>query len=557
MLKVETFKNFNGFGTGGQPGEYFYSQGMNKSIHGIVPGWSISSDADSGGLSGLTKVNWFTQATPVSTMYVWAVADDGKIYRSQSGFGSWSLQQTPAETTFGNGLIGDQNGRVLYPMSRYLGMYDGSSWTDNWKDFGASSLPSNSDFRPAETFEDWVIFGNGNDLAVLNITDDSFNVTAFTLPDRFLIRAIKSGRTGLLTGANIGNRGIVFLWDVQATRSLAPWIWLNGNIQGIVPYEGNWLVVTNRKLYITNGYTIEDFADMPDSLADSSVLSVLPQGVEIVGNNLYLANAAGTVNRAKTGLWILNLKTRLWEFVPVSSGATYQNTMGAVFFDSLFRTHISWATTIPNKKHIGHINNAAASKAHLITSPIGSGNFKKVAEGVKLNLGIYSYLTSVFDFNLTVAVKIYDFKRVLWGYAQQKTNSSSHDRITVDGTLSGLNNARVGDEITILEGANAGFVAHITSITGQDSATEVWILDSSFSNDIEANALIQVQPFKLIKKHTLTNLSELKELYFNGKNKVTGQKFLLKILVDNIGSVPVELLEGEFYYDDLGPFTTN
>ncbi len=115
----------------------------------------------------------------------------------------------------------------------------------------------------------------------------------------------------------------------------------------------------------------------------------------------------------------------------------------------------------------------------------------------------------------------------------------------------------MGDEVTIMEGTNSGQVAHIIDIDNSTPATEVWTLDTSLTGYTEANAFIQVMPFKLVDKVTFTNLAKLKELYFNIKNKYKGQKFLLKILFDNIGNVPPELIEGDFIYDDLGDINTN
>lgn len=433
-------------------------------------------------------------------------------------------------------------------------------WDDLFKDFGASSLPSDTDFRPSDTYEDWVAFGNGNKIALLNVTDDSFNAAGFTLPSKFLVRAIKSGRNGILVGANIGNRCILFLWDAFSDRSIAPWIWLKGNIQSIAVDEesGEWIVVTNRKVLRTNGYTTAALAPVPDSQTNQAYLNVIPQGTEVINDFLIVANTVALTNRIRAGLWILNLKTGLWEYAPVSNGATYNVTVRCVFFDSSFRTHFGWSIAgAVIRYYLGYVlNTVAPTKAYVITGLLGKGKNQKIAEGAKLNLGISPYLTSSDPITFNVAVKVYNFKRPLWTYAQQKTVATLYDRITVDGTIASRNNAEVGDEITIMEGTNAGQTAHITSITGKNTSTEVWLLDTTLTGYTEESAFIQVMPFKLMKKHTITSATELKELYFNCKNKIKGQKFLLKILLDNIGSVPIELIEGDFIYDDLGPFTT-
>jgi hypothetical protein len=632
MIKVQSFNNFLGFGDGKYPlGEYVHSQGMNKSPNGIMPLWNAIASIDSDTLTDLGTPSFFTQATPASSTYVFHVDTAGSIFQNLNGVGAWALAYKPKETTYGNGLIGDQKGKLLYPMTRYLGKYDGTAdyttgtiavtngspnivgtgttftsgmvgrriviggvwytitsftdathialtanytgstasglsyaikvgWNDQFKDFGASSLADDTDYRDSDTFEDWTVICNGNKLAVYNVTDDSFNASAFTLPSGFKTRSVKSGRTGLLAGANIGSRSILFLWDAQSDRSITPWIWLNGNIQAIKSIEnGEWVVITTRQVLLTNGFTIKKLIPIPDNLITQSYLNVHPQGVEAVNDYVIIANNIANPSRMRRGYWIINLERLLWEYAPIADGGTFSSstTMGAVFFDSSFRIHIGYTTNKPNKKVLGHLSNSTPTRAYLITEPLGKGNTLKVAEGVKLNLAPSPYQINSYPITFNVSVKIYDFKRSLWTYAQQKTSSSQHDRITVDGSVTGINNAEVGDEITIMEGANAGFVAHITSITGRDTSTEVWILDTSFSSDIESDVFIQVMPFKLVKKHPISSATELKDLYFNVKNRIKAQKYLLKISFDSISNVAPELLGGEFIYNDLGLLTSN
>ena len=268
-LKTQPFGSFLGFGDGkayGQ-GEYYFSQGMRKSQNGIMPAWKVTSVVDNTTLTDLVLSNWFAQALIGSSQYTFHVDSNGNIFQNAAGIGSWALAYKPLVTTHGNGLIGDQKGRLLYAMTRYLGMYDSSiasyntgtitstygstaivgsgtaftsamvgsqiqfggvwyliasvadatdltlatnalvgsagqsytinmAWNDQYKDFGASSLPSASDFRDSDTYEDWVIFCNGCYLALYNVTDSSFNAQGFSLPSNFKTVAVRSGATG-------------------------------------------------------------------------------------------------------------------------------------------------------------------------------------------------------------------------------------------------------------------------------------------------------------------------------------------------------------------------
>src|SRR2546423_11591235 len=172
-VKIQPFGNKDGFSDEAKYGlgQYFYSQGMNKYQDSLIPGWLVASLIDDGSLSGLGLTKWFTQGTPIAggNMYVFSVDDSGVIYKSLDGTGTPAAAHTSSKTTFGNGLIINQLGHLFYLQSRYLGKYDGTTWTDDFQDFGASSLADGSDYRPADLYEDLVVMGNGNKLATYNV----------------------------------------------------------------------------------------------------------------------------------------------------------------------------------------------------------------------------------------------------------------------------------------------------------------------------------------------------------------------------------------------------
>jgi hypothetical protein len=627
LIKVEEIKNFNGFGTGKQLGEYLYSQGMNKTRFGISPGWSIPVGQTSDALTTLSDtIKFITQGLMNGQSYVVGVDGNGQIYRSS---GSYSLFYKPGENTSGNGIIFDQKNRLLYPMQRYLGICDpvttpdytagtatatngsaaivGSgttftagmagkrirfgtettfytilsftdtthitltanytgttgagktftvfeSCTDQWKDFGNTT----TDFRQGDIYEDWVILPNVNNFAALNVTDDSFNDAAFTLPSGFKALTCRSGRNGILLGVNFNNRGIVMLWDAISSRSIAPWIWFSGTIKAIVPVEatGAWIVITSFGIYHCNGFTIEPILELlvDETLNASSILSNLrPQGATVIKQCLLFWSESGAFNRNKAGLYILNLETNTLEFVPVYNGSVSDITGGAIFFDSNFTIHLTYSTSNPAKRYITSLSNGKPPSAYLITQELGQGPNKKTALGAKLDIGIgarAAYATP--DITLNVHLKIYNFKRPLWNYAQTNSASANGTTIKVDGTL--FNGARVGDEITVLQGVNAGKIRHISSIANQGTNTEIWTLDSTLSSNIENTVYVSISPFQKVDKKTITSLPELRDIYFDIKNKIAGKKYLLKIVFDGMtdNTITPELHEGYFIYDDKG-----
>lgn len=633
MIQAQPIQNFEGFGLGRLPGEYFYSQGMTRSRFGLVPAWVVGEERSDTDLPTLGLGNFFTQGVLNSLNYVAMVDTGGQIYRLQIASGTYQLFYTPKETSSGNGLIFDQKNRLLYAMNRYLGKCDPattpdystgtitvtngstavvgsgttfaagmvgklirvgtdnlfykiatftdathialtatytgvtgggksytifSSCTDQWKDFGA--LNDVTDLRQMDTYEDWVIIPNNNNFALLNVTDDSFNSAGFTLPSGFKAVACRSGRTGILLGVNFNNRGIVMLWEPNSTRSIAPWIWFNANVKAIVPVQstGTWIVITSLGIYSCDGYSIKPILEqtLDDATNESSILdSIKPQGAAVVGKYLTFWGISGRSNRNKAGLYLLNLETGLFEFAPVANGCLRGVTGGAVFFDNNFTTHLSYTTGNPAKKYIGFINNRKPTSAYYITEVLGEGSNKKTAEGVKLDIGIGSRISEsqpILTFNATV--KIYNFKRPLWAQAQTNNTSANTTTIRVDGTA--YSGTQVGDEITILEGLNAGQIRHITAIANPGTNTETWTVNTALSNNTESGVLISISPFQLVKKQTITSLTELRDLYYDIKNKIAGKKYLLKVLLDGMtgSTVTPEIHEGYFIYDDKGLF---
>jgi len=420
-------------------------------------------------------------------------------------------------------------------------------WTDNWKDLGAEYLIS----KPIETYEDWTLIGYNNKIALINTTDDSFTLDGFTMPSSFVINNIKSGKTGVLVGANFNNQSIVALWDCYSDRSIAPWIWLNSPIKSIVKYNGNWIVITSNGIYLTNGYTITTIKErFVNSFIKQDLLSsLLPQGADVLGDKLMFFPAEG-YTKDKFGVFILDIVNKKFEFSAVSNKVTYNGESGVIFIDSNLRIHLSYGTTIPSRYVAAILTNDTPTKAQYIVES-GRGDNKKIAHGINLNIAPSSYEYEKKNLTFNLSAKIYNFERPLWGFAKQKQIGTELNKITINGvTDDGHCLARVGDEVTILEGANAGEIRHITAISGSGTDPEVWTLDSNLPYVMELNAKVGVSPFEFIKKYTYSSLTEFKEVYFNIQNKTKGKKFLLKFTLDNI-EIPIEIKGGQFIYDNL------
>jgi hypothetical protein len=546
MLQIQTIENLAGFGDKNAPGEYYHSENLIPGQFGLEANISIIDDPVTGATAPV-RFNWFAEKTQAGSPGMYAVDTAGNIFFRNNG--TWELSLNPTVASSGNGLLSANEGRVYYTSDRYLGVLGGS---ETLQDLGVVSTA----LKPMEQYEDWVVIGHEKRIAIFNIIDLSFNDEALLLPGGFIVRAIKSNQTGLLVGSNYQNQGVLFLWDVRSLRSISEWIWLDHPIQSICKYGSRWIVTTTKEQFITDGYSIAKLPSLPDVSQQMSMFSCLPAGTLVIGDKLFTANtAAASYNRLKSGLYTQDLTTGLFSFVSVGNGCKTDMTMGALHQDSNLNHFISYTTNLPSSHHVALFNNASPTIATLISPRLGKGANKKVAEGVQVDI---SAVPKVFSLNsagsFDVSLKIYNFKRQLWGYGLTNGISADEDELRVNGTLSGYNNARIGDEVTVLSGANAGQVRHITDITGQNTSSEVWTLNSELPNLTENAVYLNVQPFQLVKTKTvsISDLSELESVYFDVRNRIKGKKFLAKVVISNISTISLSIPSLAFIYDDLG-----
>jgi len=440
-------------------------------------------------------------------------------------------------------------------------LYQG--WTEDWRDFGAAN--ETIGFRPADVYEDEVVIGNANAAAVLFVTDDSFNPIMLNLPSGYNVRAIRSGKNGVLVSLNFNEKGAVLLWDAYSPRSIAPWIWFKSNVKCLLPTDNGWIVITSKGIFTTNGYSNPNlntrdalYPVMPDDRLSSTTMlsSILPQGADLVGGKLVFLGGSD-FNRQKAGIYILDITTKLFEFAPVSNGCLQGVISGALFFDSNFNCNYGYQTSIPNASYIGKLLNTAPSMAFFVTDPKGMvadnaglpGNVL-VAQAAKFSFAVNSRQTGNPTQTFNATLKIYNFRRNLWNYAQTNNASGSANLIKIDGTL--FPGAKAGDEVTVLQGVNAGLIRHISSIANAGTNTETWTLDSALPSTTENNVFVSVSPFYLVYKFTFTSVSELQDVFFDIQNRLRGKKFLLKLVLDGMTNTELEIGDGVFIFDDQG-----
>lgn len=424
-------------------------------------------------------------------------------------------------------------------------------WDDEWQDFGAART-SYLNFQPF-VYEGDIIVPRQTELARYNATDGSFNDQAsnlLDLPDGFYYRAGAGNTTGVLLAVEpiTGGTSYLILWDNRSTRSIAPWIPLRTKVQAIRPYDSGWIVVTQRQILYTNGYSVRVLSSGIDDKLDGDSFAVEPNGVEVVEDRVIIANQVGGYTRRRSGLYVYDIRENSYDYIaPLNH--SYGVTPSAVFLDASNTINFSVATAEPGRTHLATLTEAAPSRASVITKPVAQNGNGKYLGAVKLDMAVASGAETVSG---TIAVKVAAINRRLWGIQKAKTAGSNTSTIVVDGTA--LSDVQRGDEITVMQGVNAGLTRHISAISGAGTATETWTLDSALSGAIEANCYVSVSPFQKVAGKAVSGASELREMYFDARNRYEGKKWLVKVCFEDM-TVPVELLEVAVIAQDQGPRT--
>lgn len=542
MTREVSFGNRLGFGNGGNRGEYYFSQGMQRSLFGVMTGMNVVKLKDSDQLTGLGNPLWYADAAGVQ----YVIDDGGKVWKEATpGAGDFAAEKTVSGST-GNGLIGDQKGRLLAFAATTISKRDGT-WTDSWKTGLASYT------HPADTYEGMTVFGNKNSVAIID-SGDAMNLNAFDVPSSVNIDCLSAGKHGILIGANLGSRGILMLWNTQTDRSLAPWIWTSGKVQSIARADNGWVVVTQKAILWTNGYSAKPLFPVIDDQFGFANYMVAPQGTLVINEKLLVLNQGNGYARLRCGVYVFDLTAQVFEtFVPVSTQNVATAVPLAIYSAKASSTQeifVGYRDNFLSKNYIGSVLVSGGQIAQYFSEVVAESSKDKPAVAVVLNMGLGTVLSSVQNLSMNVAVKLYNFKRPLWGV--NVTNAQlTTTTLQVNGTNAALTRASVGDEVTILEGLNAGLNRHVTAIANAGQLNETWTLDVALPNATETSVHLSVQPFVLLQRKTITSPAELPELYFDAKGRCKGKKFLAKVTID-AANAQLEMHASEFLYEDIG-----
>lgn len=528
-----------GFGDGYSANEHYFARNIQRSQFGLSTGLALRNiyNRTIGALSSFRYMVQFGG-------YVVAQSNDGKLYATEGGGGlTFANVYTPVspQELVGNGLLVDAKGQILaFSLTTIRKSTNTTIWVEDWK---TGLYPWT---HPADVYEGNTFFGNGPQVGMID-SADVMNPAAFPLPADARARDLKSGSNGILIGANIGAKGALILWDGGSQRSIAPWQWTD-EILSIAKASGGWIVTTTRKILFTTGYSVRELRPVIDdqySLSEFNADSFLSSLV--INDKLFLMNNGTGFGRHRAGLVIFNIDRKDMSYVPVATRSEYPITGQAII---QFQDHILTSYD-DDKSYIAELDIDAGQNATFISELLAESATTKAAEAVVLNISPAASRYSRQTLSFSASVKVYNFERPLWGWNVTNATAGAANQIRVDGTSSTATKARVGDEVTILKGPNAGQVRHITAIANEGASNETWTLDSALPNATGSNIYLDLQPFQFVETKTFTNLSQMQELYFDVKNKTRGKKFLVKIIFEGITNAQLELHPSVFVYDDL------
>lgn len=495
----------------------------------------------------ISVTNGSTTVTGSGTTFV--SGDAGKMLRVDGDTGTASFYKiasfvSATEVTLQTNYTGTTASGKGYTIFR--------AWNDTWKDFGTSisNMNDGTSFKcPTELYESTVLFGRLNNICTLDVTTDTITddtTPAFNMPDGYDCMAIKANTNGILMGFNKQGRGTIVLWDNYSDRSIAPWIPLDDLLLGVERYQSGWIVMTARGIYYTNGYTIQEFlVDFMES-GYTSYSGVNQEAFKIVGDNLYFG-FGGNYVRTRGGLYRLNLKTKLVEFVETLNHTNNGASINSIFYSPDFNR-----IYVDGSGGLGYLVQSGISSSrdyYYISNELGVGENPKIAEQIRLPIQLSRFTSGNHAITFDIECRVNDLKRQLHNQGQVASDAANATTMTVDETTWPI--AEVGDLVEFISGNNKGSLRGITAITGSGTSTAVYTLDAALSNNPATSDTFIFSAFKPVEKKSISAATELIELYFGIKNRYRGRHFRVMFIITN-ATAPLELLPFEFQYDDLG-----
>jgi len=395
----------------------------------------------------------------------------GEAYDNTTDNPTDTLNFTTAGTTPSNG------DEVLIFISRKF------SFIDNLSDrhFIGQRNPADWNHQIIPFGNDYYIL-NGNYLAVLQDDETTFAREEKALPHSVQAVCGASNSDKILVGGDYKGSGKLLLWDGESefwNYSLdipfAP--------ESIIAYGGDFLLMSAGVLYWTNGYEVNKIAELPDNILQSGYCPY--NGLQILNDKVYIVNNGKDYNRFRVGLYIYNLKTKGFSFMPFIDGddsyPTHSGSGGALLLQSDYSQlwcGTSWGFTKIDFNKEGSTGLNSYYAQFFISLPK-----KMKISMVELNLALpNNKVDNNSDLQIDTIVSIGDGRKGM--YYDMDIGESTTTKIVSTSEVNYDTHAEVGEQIEILKSVanSSGEKVFITGITDPGTATVDYDIDYTLAN---------------------------------------------------------------------------
>jgi len=397
-------------------------------------------------------------------------------------------------------------------------------WTASWwvTKHSQATLDTAVLFRPIQyfPFRKITIVGSGNLIHTINRPSDTQNDTLsfarLTLPKELNAQHIfnTSNRSWILTHNNIGGDAKVVEWDgftesyndIHSVHGMAALSGVDWNgIPIVLNDRGKFLEYTGNGFtqMIRNGqevsFPLPEGASLVSGEDTDMVVSVVPRGMTVTEDKKILINVRHSTvssDRFSAGIWCLDPFT----------GRLYNKTSLGQWGDSVDYGHqriqeaggLYWVPSTISSRNIlagGIINttdtagpetgawlqeaetSTTPTKGYFITQYIPSDNIKEVWDALWLKF--QRFITSGSQF----AVKARGTRPLLLANRRPLQGDITWaSATTFTLTLAAGDDALViGDEVEVLNGANAGRISHMTDVAGAHAALQTITIEDTMT----------------------------------------------------------------------------
>ena len=468
---------------------------VGRIFRGEATGGSSTTLVDTG--VDFTTADWDLQAGD----YVYNIKDNKLFTIDAGGVAATTLTITAVD---GGDFASGDNYAIVNPNWKSL-------TDDNYK-YGRQII---------ELDEDFYIL-NGDYLAIV---DSSMAYTAAhkALEAGWIGKTGASNGDTIAIGANKNNKGKIFFWD-KYSNGWNKKISLDNEVQSIAAYKNGYIFISGNALWWTDTYTTRVLSEF-QGVRETDIIITDPRGMIILQNKVLINGGTTRLNKAKKGIWIYDIKNNEWSYSPYEpkSGeekSGYNTTKGIFFFSSwlnyIYYSFENSGYGWTNNKILSTLSMGnKSSRGTIITNPIRLGKDARIKK-IEVN-----FVSDLKDYNnasgksKTMTCKLSDCTRPLWRYQQANADSTVKNKIQVDGDVVGNADAKVGDEIFILDGWNGHLRRRITAIANDGTNTEEWTLDSDLAELTKDDTTITVMPFQLygMDEKTITDETKMLEFY--------------------------------------------